>query len=124
MVGSGCFGRSLIPGQPDANLQLAKTPLLIVKENFWGGIFILLGTSAYRSCKRRMLGLRESTWVRKLLEVVGVLVIVPHALWLFHPKEFQAHPLVPLMIIPWILVAYLVIVVRSWVQKRKNQING
>ena len=119
MVGS--FFGYLQSSPPLGNKVMTEEKWESVGQNLLGGTYILLGTFAYRSCKRRMLGLRESTWARKILEVVGPLVIILHALWVFSPQRMIENPFVPVIILPWILVAYLVIVVRSWVQKRKNQ---
>ena len=75
-----------------------------------GGLYIIVGALAYRSCKRRRLGLRESTLGRKAAEIVGVTLVICHACvgWVMAPQTAFNHPVYPVAVPLWVLIAYLV----------------
>ena len=60
--------------------QLSSEP---ISKNIIGGIYLIVGTLAYRSCKRRRMGLRQNEAWRTILEVIGIALVVVHPIWLF-----------------------------------------
>jgi len=83
-----------------ANNQISDRNLLLA------AMYIIVGTLAYRSAKRRKRGLRVSTWYRILLEFLAIGFIL-RGFWTT-TDLIETHP-VPHFIVPiWILVAYLV----------------
>ena len=71
------------------------------------GPMIVLGALAYRSRKRRLLGLRKATLVRRCIEILALLVIL--AAWLLQKdiKLLIATDPIPNLVVPlWVIVAY------------------
>lgn len=78
--------------------------------NAFAGIVMLLGTYAYRSAKRRKLGLREDSVARKAVEM-GLLAFMA-ALVLLQPDALNRmidHPLDRVLAPLWALFAYITI---------------
>ena len=76
---------------------------------FLGGMYIIIGVSAYRSAKSRRLGLKATGTPRVVAEVVGIVAVIAHDIYLFHgsPAVVVEHPFVPTLPI-WLLLAYLI----------------
>jgi hypothetical protein len=86
-----------------------------------GGIYIIIGTLSYRSCKRRKMGVWKTTIFRVVPELIGVALVVVHPFWHFHPAEIQSRPIVPILIPLWVLIAYIIASVRKQEESEKPQ---
>ncbi len=72
------------------------------------GLHMILGALAYRSAKKRKLGEVKSTWIRKILEGVALVLIV---LSIVLHRDFiytlENDPARSILVPPLILIAYL-----------------
>ena len=87
--------------------EASTTPLL--------GLQIILGTLAYRSVKRTKLGIREESVLRRIGELVAlILVWLPSywLVWINNPSLWGADPMGNVMVPLWSYIAYLVIVMK------------
>ncbi|MDR4505462.1 MAG: hypothetical protein MRK01_11840 [Candidatus Scalindua sp.] len=90
--------------------SIAQISSSIVQTSPLAGEVMILGSLAYRSLKKRRLGLVESTNLRQIIEIIALVLIV--ALVVLQ-KDFKIqlayHP-VPNIIIPlWSFIAYSII---------------
>ena len=72
------------------------------------GIYIILGSLAYKSAKRRRLGIAQPSKVKFILELVAIGVIFILVL-LTNRVEIYNDPFVNLLIPIWAVIAYFVI---------------
>ncbi|MAZ40872.1 hypothetical protein CL654_02045 [bacterium] len=83
-------------------------------STMFAGIYIVLGSLAYRSLKKRKLGMVQDSKIRLILEVVGILAII---LLILMQNNLQANIVndpFPNIVIPlWVIVAYLVVYFRG-----------
>lgn len=79
-------------------------------------VYMILGTLAYRSAKRRLLGLSVDPPFATKAEYVAITLVIGHTVW-FHqdPVVFARDPLAVFVAV-WVVVAYVVIEI--WARKR------
>jgi len=83
----------------------------------FSGVVIILGALAYRSAKKRVLGEVKSTLIRKVMEIIAIVIAMASVLLQNNLlKAIESDP-VPNLIIPlWVLIAYIVMFIRNPVQ--------
>ena len=75
------------------------------------GIMIILGTLAYQSAKKRKLGLAKDTIIKKVLEIISIIIVLFLALAKENWFDLMYEDPLPYLIIPvWVLGVYLYIV--------------
>lgn len=86
------------------------------------GPVIILGALAYRSAKKRNLGVVRNTALRKGLELLALIMIAAATLLQNDLKNLIATDPVPNLIIPlWAIIAYIVIASKAR-QSEKNAV--
>lgn len=91
---------------------LGSRPLYV--EGIVAGGTIILAALAYRSAKRRKLGLREDTKLRRILEILALVVVVAPFVTIFvGPDALTRHAMSGLVVPVWSLAAYVWIVTRK-----------
>lgn len=86
-------------------------PIEHAYEMFYIGYTMILGSLAYRSLKKRKLGIIKSSLIRQVFEIVALVVIaLPSVLLFFNPARLFSlianHP-ETLVALLWAFVAYL-----------------
>jgi hypothetical protein len=85
------------------------------------GLVVILGALAYKSAKKRKLGLKNSSLFRISLEIIAIILILASVLMANTDiKIFIAEDLVPFLIWVWSLTAYLYIVASNYIKKQSD----
>ena len=73
-----------------------------------GGVVMILGSLAYKSAKKRKLGITEPSKTKLVFELIAIAVIV--LLTLFSKREYMINDPIPNLVIPILaVVAYVII---------------
>ena len=78
------------------------------------GLIMLIGAFAYRSAKKRYLGEVKNTSPRKVVELIGMLIIVLLIVLQKDLIDLLATDPVPNLIVPlWALIAYIIVFIKK-----------
>ncbi|MEX2514664.1 MAG: hypothetical protein WD335_00850 [Candidatus Paceibacterota bacterium] len=78
------------------------------------GIYIVLGAIAYKSLKKRKLGIVQDSKIRPILEVVAIFAIVVLVLMQNNLRMHLINDPFPNLVIPlWVIVSYLIVYFRD-----------
>lgn len=116
------FGKGKIPW---ANIALVSGVLLLVSgmasqqsiDNFFGGVWVVLGVLAYKSAKKRKLGLVKNSIVRQTLELAVFFILVGdiflQGLVGGAERNIVDDPFNFLFIPAWVIIAYCLVALRK-----------
>ena len=81
------------------------------------GLYMVIGTYAYRSAKRRKLEIKPNDYLRRGIEVLGIAFVACHPFWALTPVTLLRDPF-PLVVGLWVLVAYIVVNLRRGTRQK------